>query len=411
MKLPQSRKQQNFRREFLKFLAASPLLNTYEAFAAEVEESLGEKLTDPSQVINIFEMEEIARGKVPPAHFGYLISGVDSDGTLHANREGYTRFQIRPRRLVNVQDIDTSINFLGARAGSPIVLSPVGGCGAFHRDGETGAARASAAKDHHMIISTQATDPIEQVMAARDGKTMWFQLYSTNRWENTVAYLQRAERAGCTTVCFTIDLPGGRNTETSSILAREDDRFCEECHYPGNLKPMAEGLPPAGLVDPSLTWDVIGRMKEVTSMNVMVKGLETAEDAALAVNAGCDGIIVSNHGGRATDTGRGTIECLPEVVAAVNGRIPVMVDGGIRRGTDVFKALALGATAVGIGRPYCWGLGAFGQAGIERVLDLLDREFAICMRGSGVTSLASLNSDYIIDTGMRYPDHLNRALR
>ena len=169
---------------------------------------------------------------------------------------------------------------------------------------------------------------------------------------------------------------------------------------------MMEGLPPAGLVDPALTWDVIGRMKDATSMNVMVKGLETAEDADSAVRAGCDGIIVSNHGGRATDTGRGTIECLPEVIAAVRGRIPVMVDGGIRRGTDVFKALALGATAVGIGRPYCWGLGAFGQAGVERVLDLLDREFRITMGGSGVTSLAQLSTDYILDTGMRNPDEL-----
>ena len=141
-------------------------------------------------------------------------------------------------------------------------------------------------------------------------------------------------------------------------------------------------------------------------MNVMVKGIEVAEDAEAAVAAGADGVIVSNHGGRATDTGRGTIECLSEVVAAVNGRIPVMVDGGIRRGTDVFKALALGASAVGIGRPYCWGLGAFGQAGVERVIDLLNREFAICMRGSGTTSLSAINSGYIIDTGRINPDHL-----
>src|SRR5690606_18201867 len=146
----------------------------------------------------------------------------------------------------------------------------------------------------------------------------------------------------------------------------------EECHYDGKQKPMFEGLARSGLVDPALTWEVISRMKDVTSMNVVVKGLETAEDAALAVEAGVDGIFVSNHGGRATDTGRGTIECLPEVVAAVSGRVPVLVDGGIRRGTDVFKALALGASAVGIGRPYCWGLGAFGQAGVERVIDLLN---------------------------------------
>jgi len=401
--------QFKFRREFLKFLAASPLLTSYEAFAQEVEESLAERLTDPSEVINIFEMEAIAREKVPAAHFGYLISGTDSDGTLHANREGFSRFQIRPRRLVNVENIDTKIDLLGAKADSPIMLSPIGSCGAMHRDAETGAARASAAKNAHMIISTQASDALEDVIAARDGKGLWFQLYSTNVWENTVAMLQRAERAGCTTVCFTIDLPGGRNTETQAVWARKDTRFCEECHYPGKQKPMFEGLAQSGLVDPKLTWEVISRMKEVTKMNVVIKGLETGEDAAEAVRHGADGIVVSNHGGRATDTGRGTVECLPEVVAAVNGRIPVMLDGGIRRGTDVFKALALGASAVGIGRPYCWGLGAFGQAGVERVIDLLNREFAICMRGSGTTSLAAINGDYVQDAGQRQIDHINRA--
>jgi isopentenyl diphosphate isomerase/L-lactate dehydrogenase-like FMN-dependent dehydrogenase len=399
-----------FRREFLKFLAASPLLSTYDAFAQAVEETLADQLMDPKEVVNVFEMEAIAREKVPPAHFGYLSSGTDSDGTLHANREGYSRFQIRPRRLVNVEKIDTNIDLLGAKASSPIMLSPVGSCGAMHSDAESGAARASALKGNHMIISTQASDPIEDVFAARDGHGLWFQLYSTNVWENTVAMLQRAERAGCTTVCFTIDLPGGRNTETQAIMARKDTRFCEECHYDGKQKPMFEGLAQSGLVDPRLTWEVISRMKDVTKMNVVIKGLETGEDAALAVESGADGIMVSNHGGRATDTGRGTIECLSEVVAAVNGRVPVLVDGGIRRGTDVFKALALGASAVGIGRPYCWGLGAFGQAGVERVLDLLNREFAICMRGSGTTSLAGITGDYVQDAGMRLIDHTSGVL-
>lgn len=406
-----SRSPFNYRRQFLQFLAASPLLTTYEAFAAEVEETLGQRLQNPTDVINVFEMEQIARENVPYAHFGYLASGTDSDGTLHANMMGYSRYQIRPRRLVDVSRIDTKINFLGAQADSPITLSPIGSCGAFHKDAESGAARASAAKNTHMTISTQASDPIEDVMAARGGQPMWFQLYSTSVWDNTVAMLKRAEAAGCTTVCFTIDLPGGRNVETQELFRRIDDRFCEECHYDGKQKPMLADLAPGGLVDPALTWEVIARMKDVTSMNVMVKGLEVAEDAEDAVAAGVDGIIVSNHGGRATDTGRGTIECLPEVVKAVNGRVPVMVDGGIRRGTDVFKALALGASAVGIGRPYCWGLGAFGQAGVERVLDLLNREFAICMRGSGTTSLAAIDESYLIDTGRINPDHVPPTYR
>ncbi|MDT8399687.1 MAG: alpha-hydroxy acid oxidase, partial [Pseudomonadales bacterium] len=388
------------RRELLKFLAASPLLTTYSAFAQEVEETLGERLTDPSEVVNVFEMEEIARGKVPPAHFGYLNSGVDSDGTLRANREGFTRFQIRPRRLVDVSHTDMSVNVLGTQAASPIFLSPIGSLGAVHYEGEVGAARAAAAKNMHIILSTQASNPIEAVAEAH-GSPIWFQLYSTNRWEYTVAMLKRAEAAGCTAVALTVDLPGGRNTETSAILAREDARQCDLCHVPGRSKPMFEGLDMrgVGLVDAAMTWEVIARMKEVTRMKVLIKGIETAEDGALAVQYGADGVIVSNHGGRATETGRGTIEALPEVIAAVNGRIPVIVDGGIRRGTDVFKALALGAAAVGIGRPYAWGLGAFGQAGAERVLDLLNRELGIAMRGSGTPSIAEIGPSYIQDMG------------
>ena len=397
-------KNQQLRREFLKFLAGSPLLTSFSAFTQEIEETLGERLANPDQVINVFEMEAVARTNVPPAHFGYLISGVDSDTTLRANREGYTRFQILPRRLVDVSGpTDMSVNVLGAEARSPIFLSPIGSTGGFHSDADVGVARAAAAKNHHMILSTQASSPIEEVIEARDAP-IWFQLYSPNRWEYTEALLRRAEAAGCTAVCLTVDLPGGRNTETSAVLAREDDRFCEECHY-GQAKPIFDGLDMqgVGLVDPSLTWEVIGRMKEVTNMKVIIKGIEVGTDAALAVQYGADGIILSNHGARATDTGRGTIECLPEVISAVNGRIPVIVDGGIRRGTDVYKALALGASAVGIGRPYCWGLGAFGQAGVERVLDLLNRELAITMRGSGTPSIAHITPDHIQDRGYRVP--------
>ena len=391
------------RRDFLKFLAASPLLTSYETFAQEVEETLVQRLTDPSEVINVFEMEAIAREKIPPAHFGYLSTGVDGDLTLRANRAGFSRFQIKPRRLVDVSQPDLSVNVLGTQASSPIFICPVGSHGGFNAEAEIGVARAAAAKNHHMTLSTQSSTPIEAVADAR-GAPIWFQLYPTDRWENTVAMLQRAEAAGCTAVCLTIDLPAGRNTETQSILMREDMRTCSNCHT-GQPKPIFEGLnmQGVGLNDPSLTWDVIGRMKEVTDMSVFIKGVEVGIDASLAVENGADGIWVSNHGARATETGRGTIECLPEIVNAVNGRIPIIIDSGFRRGTDIYKALAMGASAVGIGRPYIWGLGAFGQAGVERVLDLLNRELLITMQGSGTPTIASIGPDYVLDAGRRVP--------
>ena len=391
------------RREFLKFLAASPLLTDFSVFAQEVEETIGERLTDPSEVINVFEMEAIAREKMPPAHFGYLSTGVDSDITLRANRAGFTRFQIKPRRLVDVSQTDTSVNILGTEASSPIFLCPVGSHGAYHSEAELGTARAAAAKGHHMILSTQASTPIEEVTEAR-GAPLWFQLYPTDRWEYTVAMLQRAEAAGCTAVCLTIDLPGGRNTETQQIFTRQDTRTCSSCHT-GQAKPIFDGLNMrgVGLNNPAMTWDVIARMKDVTDMKVFIKGIEVAADSTLAVQYGADGIVVSNHGGRATETDKGTIECLPEIVSAVNGRIPIIIDSGFRRGTDVYKALAMGASAVGIGRPYCWGLGAFGQAGVEKVLDLLNRELLITMQGSGTPTINSIGPDYVNDVGYRVP--------
>jgi isopentenyl diphosphate isomerase/L-lactate dehydrogenase-like FMN-dependent dehydrogenase len=390
------------RREFLRFMAASPLFTGFSAFSQELAETAGGVVLDASEALNVFEMEAAARAVVPPAHFGYLASGVDDDGTLRANRLGYERFQIRPRRLVDVSSYDMSVELFGLRSATPIFLAPLGSCGAFHFDGEVGVARAAREKDTAMILSTQASRPIEEVIDARGGP-IWFQLYSTNRWSVTEQLVRRAERAGATAVALTVDLPAGRNTETSALMARSDARVCESCHVPGRSKPAFEGIDMdgVGLVDPSLTWTVIDRLKNLTTLPIIIKGIETREDALLAVDSGADGIVVSNHGGRATPTGRGTIEALPEVAEAVNGRIPVIVDGGIRRGSDIFKAIALGASAIGIGRPYAWGLGAFGQAGVERVIDLLRREFAITMRGSGARTLAEIGRNHIIDTGMR----------
>jgi isopentenyl diphosphate isomerase/L-lactate dehydrogenase-like FMN-dependent dehydrogenase len=209
--------------------------------------------------------------------------------------------------------------------------------------------------------------------------------------------LERAEAAGCTAVAWTVDIPS-RNLEAVGRYDRNKDPLCQACHagMPSNafeMRHMFDGVDMTkvrmGLG--GMTWDYIEQLKGATKMKVLLKGIQTREDAALCLQHGVDGIVVSNHGGRADETLRGTIDCLPEVVEAVGGRIPVFVDSGFRRGTDIFKALALGATAVGIGRPYIWGLGSFGQAGVERVLDILQRELRIVMQQMGTPSIADIS--------------------
>lgn len=397
------------RRACLKFLAASPLFAgipaVLEAFAQE------STLATAGAALDVFDFEAVARNVVPPAHWGYMATGVDGEDTLRANREGFTRYQLRPRRFVDVSRIDLSTELFGMKLASPIVLCPVGGQKAFHAEGEIGVARAAKAKGHLQILSTQSSSSVEDVIKARGGP-IWYQLYTTDNFDVTTKLVKRAEAAGCPVVAVTVDLPAGRNTETATRFQRTDTRVCAGCHIvgpaglprggPGN-HPMFAGINTQGLAtnSRSLTWDFIKRLKGVTSMKVVIKGLETREDAVLAVDNGADGIIVSNHGGRATETGRATIEALPEVIQAVAGRIPVLVDGGVRRGTDVFKALALGASAVGIGRPYIWGLSAFGQQGVERVLDIVDNELRLAMIGCGTRSLKEITSASIIDTGRR----------
>ena len=395
------------RRRFLTFLAGSPLLawsppTWLEAAANPSEVARSPLIATPAEALNVFDFEAVARDKLPAAHFGYLSTGVDDDATLRANREGFSRFQIRPRRLVDVANVDTSVELFGTRWKSPIVLAPAASQKAFHPDGEIASARAAGAKGHLKILSTGATSSVEDVRAAHGGP-IWFQLYPTDTWRITHALVKRAEAAGCPVLVLTVDLPVGRNTETERRLARTDTRPCSNCHelsLPGYVrrKPMFDGLDVTGvdLRSPRLTWEVVRRLRDTTSMKLVLKGIETREDAALCVRHGVDGIIVSNHGGRAEESGRSTIECLPEVVEAVRGRIPVLVDGGFRRGTDVFKALALGAKAVCIGRPYLWGLAAFGRPGVDRVLEILDREFELMMKHAGVTSLSKLDSTFVV---------------
>jgi isopentenyl diphosphate isomerase/L-lactate dehydrogenase-like FMN-dependent dehydrogenase len=388
------------RRQFLQFLAASTVIApATRAWAQQLASSHEPAvLASAKDALDVMEFEEAARRVVPPAHWGYMATGVDDDLTLKANMEAFKHIKLKPRRLVDVSKADLRTEVFGSTWETPIFVCPVGGQRAFHAQGELATARAAGAKHHTMILSSVSTYSVEEV-ARSLGTPPWFQLYMPLKWDETERIVKRAEDAGCPAIAWTVDLLAGRNTETMTRLRRDDTRNCVACHTKGEgvriFGPMFDGL--AGTYNPPFaTWEFVDRLKKLTRMKLLLKGIDGAEDAQLAVDHGVDGLIVSNHGGRATETLRATIDCLPEVIEAVRGRIPVFVDGGFRRGTDIYKALASGARGVGIGRPYIWGLSAFGQEGVEKVLDILRAELTLTMRQMGTPSVKEINAARIL---------------
>jgi (S)-2-hydroxy-acid oxidase len=274
---------------------------------------------------------------------------------------------------------------------------------AFHPDAELAAARAAATRSTQLMLSTAASTAVESVSEAR-GAPFWQQLYATDDWAVTSGIVRRAEAAGAAAIVLTVDARGPRNTETLTRAMAADSRHCVDCHVgnshdPWRTKPMFSGLDVSrvtALAPPDLSGGFLHRLRAIVKGRMLVKGVVTGEDAAFAIEHGADGIIVSNHGGRNEETLRASVDCLPEVAAAVKGRVPILVDGGVRRGTDIFKALALGATAVGIGRPQAWGLAAFGQSGVEAVIDILNRELNAIMRQAGTPTLASITPRHLV---------------
>jgi 4-hydroxymandelate oxidase len=404
------------RRRFLQYLAGSPLFasSTLSAYGKEVSSKLpdpmiwapasGELINSPKDAINVFDFEPVARNNAPPAHFGYMASGLDDEVTLRANREGFLKFQLLPRRLNDVSKIDTSVELFGTRYDSPIFVCPTGGNMFFHPDGEVAVAKAARAGNHLQILSTSSNYSVDDVTKAR-GAPIWFQLYASPRWEVAQALIKRADAAGCPVLVVTVDRIAGRNQETLFRLTRSDTRECSACHDRSSFAARSvrrhnyDGIDLSSISgsgeSSNLSWDSVKRMRDITRMKIVLKGIVTPEDADLAVQNGIDGILVSNHGGRGEDNGRSTIDALPEIVAAVKGRIAVIVDSGFRRGTDAVKALAIGAQAVGIGRPYLWGLGAFGEEGVERVLEIVRTETRAVMQQCGVRSVKELNPSFV----------------
>lgn len=419
------------RRKFLKLLAASPLLalagvpeewkeailgssggsGLVRSAAAQVAggQQADSLISSVEEAINVYDFREVARESLLPQHWAYLKTGVNDDPLdprmpeRELNDVAFDWLQYRSRFIPEVGEVDMSVELFGRRWETPITLCPVGSLKGFHTQGELGTARAARSRNVLQMLSTVSSTAVEEVNEAR-GEPVWYQLYAPRAWEASQALLERVEDAGCPTVVWTIDLMGGSNRETvdrSTGPEGTDQEFCQQCHehQPDYQKPMRRGLPGPlfGGDGDAFTWDYVSRLKNTTDMNVVVKGVMTAEGTQRALDHGADGIMVSNHGGRASHSGRAAIEALPEIAETVDGRVPVIFDSGIRRGADIFKALALGADAVGIGRAYVWGLAAFGQEGVETAIDILTDELAMVMRQTGTRSIDEIGPDKLMD--------------
>jgi 4-hydroxymandelate oxidase len=333
---------------------------------------------DLERMLSLFDFEADAKTRISHGAWERLSGAAADEITLRWNREAYDHIRLKPRILVDVSKLNTRVTILGQEFPFPIVLAPTGGQKFIHPEGELAAARGAAAAEATYVISSSASMRVEDIAKAATGP-VWFQLYVQRDRGFTKDLVQRAEGSGCRVLCVTVDSPnhGARNRE---------ERAKNE--LPDRELPNLKGK---DYLDPTLTWKDIEWLQSFSRKPVLLKGVLNPEDAAIAVKAGVAGIIVSNHGARNLDTVPATIDALPLVVEKVAGRIPVLVDGGIRRGTDVLKALALGATAVQIGRPYLWGLGVAGAEGVARVVAILRKEFELAMALTGRPTLESID--------------------
>ena len=353
-------------------------------------------------IVNVFDYEEIARRKLPKQIYDFIAGAADDEISLARNRGAWGEIQLLPRVLIDVSNVDTSTTVLGQKVSAPILLAPVAYHRAAHPEGEAATARAAAGADTIMILSTMATTTIEDVAASAAEGPKWLQLYVYPERKVTKSLVERAEKSGYTALCLTVDVPH---------LGRRERDLHNRLEFPPGILPVnfageievvqVRGLPSElaaqanALISPAITWDDVDWLRSITSLPVLVKGVLAAADAKIAVDHGVAGIVVSNHGARQLDGVPAPIEVLPEVVEAVAGRVPVLVDGGVRRGTDVVKALALGATAVLIGRPYIWGLAAEGEAGVRHVLTMLRAEFELAMALTGCRSVGEITRDHV----------------
>lgn len=329
--------------------------------------------------LTVDDYEPAAREVLPPDTYHYFAGGAGDEWTLAENRRAFDRWVIRPRVLTGAYRPDPATEILGTRIGFPVLVAPWAYQRLAHPDGEVATARAAARAETIMVVSTTALDRLEAVAEASTF-AKWWQLYVFTDRGLSAEMLRRVHAAGFGAVCFTVDFPVGG-------LRHRDTRS-------GFDVPI--GLPQSDMVfDPSITWDDLDWIRGLAPLPLLVKGILTGEDARIAVEHGVDGIVVSNHGGRQLDGVAAGISALPEVVEAVQGKVPVLVDGGVRRGIDIFKALALGAAAVMVGRPAAWGLAVAGEEGVVDVLGILRAELENAMTLAGVRTVGEITSSFI----------------
>ena len=381
---------------FCQFVAASPLLK------ADRKHS---ELSDPLlKLANTFDFAKLAKAKLDPVAWDYMDEGSDDEVSLRANRTDFDRLIIRPHFLINdVSTIDTSTTLFGKKLTQPIYLSITGGKNCFFPNGEQETALAAGTSNSMMITG----GGIDNILSADKGPKVWWQFTTAAEFRSKsqmADYAEKLEDKGCSAISVTVDIYHVSHRERSihnglvrnwcqgkGILRNEKG---ELLYKPDDILWTA-GDAPKPRPFPTPTWETLQRLREASKLPVVVKGVLTAEDTELAVKNGLSGVIVSNHGARQLDQVGSTIEALPECVKAAGGKIPVLVDGGFRRGTDVFKALALGATAVGIGRPYLWGLAAFGQSGVVRIMDILRAELAVDMGMAGTGKISEIDRSFV----------------
>jgi len=384
-------------RNLTQFVLASPLL-AREVLRAQIPAESEQTLLD---MVNVWDFAKLAQRKLDPVAWDYLAEGSEDELALRDNRLAFNRIILRPRWLTQVQKIDVSTTLFGKTLDFPIFVDPAGGKNCLVPNGELDTAKGAAAAGAMMITN----GGIDDYLRSGNGPKNWWYVTTGGQFrsrDTMLRFVGQLKDMGCSGICFTVDIMHVSQRERSmhnkfvrtwcsegiprdgqgKLIYKEDDVIWRPGTYPS--RPF-----------PTPTWDTVRQLRDLTDLPILIKGVLTAEDTEKCVQTGMSGIVVSNHGGRQNDHVGGTIEALPECVQAAGGKIPVLIDGGFRRGTDVLKALALGASAVGVARPYLWGLSCFGERGVARVLELLKTELALNMGMNGVAKIADIDSKLV----------------